>query len=311
VSYDDYDELLSAGGVDAVYIALPTHLHREYAVRAAERGVHVLCEKPLGVTELDCTKMIAAAEEHGVSLMTAYRLHFERANLEAIEIVQGGELGRIRSFHSTFTQNVKPGDVRLLPVEQGGGALFDMGIYCVNAARYLFRAEPTSAHAVSISGVDERFAHCDAMTSAILRFPDDRIATFTCGFDGADVSMYRVVGSDGELVMEPAYEYATELAYRVRAFGHRTERHFEKRDQFGPELFYFSECILDGRRPEPDGQEGLADVRLIESIHESARTGRAVDVPQSKRLRRPGRKQQIERPGFDEPPEVHASSPRQ
>jgi glucose-fructose oxidoreductase len=311
VSYDEYDELLSSGKVDAVYIALPNHLHREYAVRAAELGVHALCEKPLAVTERDCMKMIAAAEESGVTLMTAYRLHFERANLEAIEIVQGDELGRIRSFHSIFTQNVKPGDIRLSPVEQGGGALYDLGIYCVNAARYLFRAEPICVHAVSISGVDERFAHCDATTSAILRFPDDRIATFTCGFDGADVSMYRVVGSDGELVMEPAYEYATELGYRVRASGHRTERRFEKRDQFGPELFYFSECILEGRQPEPDGHEGLADVRVIESIHESARTGRVVNVPPTQRSRRPGIEQRIERPGFDEPPKVHASGPRQ
>jgi predicted dehydrogenase len=123
--------------------------------------------------------------------------------------------------------------------------------------------------------------------------------------------MYRVVGSDGELVMEPAYEYATELGYRVRASGHRTERRFEKRDQFGPELFYFSECILEGRQPEPDGHEGLADVRVIESIHESARTGRVVNVPPTQRSRRPGIEQRIERPGFDEPPKVHASGPRQ
>ena len=112
-SYDQFDECLRSGVVDAVYIALPNHLHREYTERAARAGVHVLCEKPMAVTEEDCLAMIRAAEENGVKLMVAYRLHFEEANLKAIELVQGGRLGEPRLFDSVFTMQVKPGDIRL------------------------------------------------------------------------------------------------------------------------------------------------------------------------------------------------------
>ena len=120
--YDRYDECLASGEVDAVYIALPNHMHRDFAVRAAEAGKHILCEKPLAVTEEECEDMIQAAERWGVRLMTAYRLHFDRANLEAIEIVRSGKLGEARVFDSVFTMQVKDEDnIRLNPPDQGGG----------------------------------------------------------------------------------------------------------------------------------------------------------------------------------------------
>lgn len=112
-SYDDYEKCLESGEVDAVYIALPNHLHRDYAVRAAKAGIHVLCEKPMAVTEEDCRAMIAAAENAKVKLMVAYRLHFEPANLEAVRLALSGELGEARYFDSVIAQQVKKGDVRL------------------------------------------------------------------------------------------------------------------------------------------------------------------------------------------------------
>src|SRR5215211_1906007 len=114
-SYNQYEECLRSGSVDAVYIALPNHLHRPYSEQAARAGVHVLCEKPMAVTEDDCLSMIRVAEENGVKLMVAYRLHFEEANLKAIELVQGGKLGDPRLFESVFTMQVKAGDIRLNP----------------------------------------------------------------------------------------------------------------------------------------------------------------------------------------------------
>ena len=255
--YEQYAECLESGNIDAVYIALPNSMHRDYTIAACRAGVHVLCEKPLAVTEADCEQMIEAAAEHRVKLMVAYRLHFEQANLKAVEIAQSGRLGELRSFHSVFTMQVKDGDIRLKK-DLGGGTLYDIGIYCINAARYIFRAEPIEVAAFSANNGDKRFSEVDEMMSAILRFPDDRLASFTSSFGAADISSYRVVGTEGHLRVDPAYEFATALEHHLTIKGRTRERKFERRDQFGPELVTFSDCILDDRDPEPSGDEGLA-----------------------------------------------------
>src|SRR5262249_33982730 len=151
-----------------------------------------------------------AADDNRVKLMIAYRLHFEEANLKAIEEVQAGRLGDARIFNSVFTLQVEAGNIRLRK-ETGGGTLYDIGIYCINAARYLCRAEPTEALAVTATRAEPRFHEIEEMTSAILRFPDDRLASFTCSFGAASVSTYRVVGTKGTLCVNPAYEFAGEL----------------------------------------------------------------------------------------------------
>ena len=309
-SYDQFDECLQSGSLDAVYIALPNHLHREYTERAARAGVHVLCEKPMAVTEEDCLAMIRAADENGVKLMVAYRLHFEEANLKAIELVQGGKLGDPRLFESVFTMQVKPGDIRLNARELGGGPLYDIGVYCINAVRNIFGAEPMEVVAFSANNGEPRFQQCEEMTGAILRFPGrERLASFTCSFNGADVSTYRVVGTKGELVMDPAYEYAGELKQRVIVDGRARERSFPKRDQFAPELISFSECILTGAAPEPSGWEGLADVRVIRALYRSTDTGQPVALEPFTREDRSSLEQEIRRPPVSKPDLVNTESP--
>ena len=309
-SYDQFDECVGSGILDAVYIALPNHLHREYTERAARAGVHVLCEKPMAVTEEDCLAMIRAAEEGGVKLMVAYRLHFEEANLKAIELVQGGRLGDPRLFDSVFTMQVKQGDIRLNPRELGGGPLYDIGVYCINAVRNLFGAEPMEVVAFSANNGDPRFQQCEEMTSAILRFPGrERLASFTCSFNGGDVSSYRVVGTQGELVMDPAYEYAGDLKQRVTIDGRTRERTFPKRDQFAPELISFSECILTGAAPEPSGWEGLADVRVIRALYRSADSGQPVSLEPFTKEERPTLEQENRRPAVSKPELVNTESP--
>ena len=310
--YEDYDDLLADDLVDAVYIALPNHLHRDYVVRSAEANMHVLCEKPLGVTSTECEEMVAACEDHDVLLMTAYRLHFEAANLEAINTARRGDIGDPRFVQASFSQNVAAGDVRLKPVEEGGGTIYDMGIYCINAARYLFGADPTEVVTLSESNSgDKRFSECDEMTGAILRFPDNRVATFITSFGAYETSTYRLVGTDGEIVLDPAFEYATNLAYEVHAGDQSHGETLEKRDQFAPELIYFSECIHRNSTPEPDGYEGWGDVQIIEAIYESARSGEAVSVDVVEPPKRPDVNQIITRPGFDKPDEIGASSPKE
>lgn len=310
-SYAGYEACLRSGDIDAVYITLPNHLHREYAVRAAEAGVHVLCEKPMAVTETECEEMIGAAADHGVKLMIAYRLHFEEANLKAVELAQSGRLGELRLFDSTFTQNVTdPDNIRLSPIAMGGGAVYDIGTYCINAARYLFRAEPVEVTAFSVSDTnDARFHQCDEMTAVLLRFPGERLASFVCSFGAADVSRYRLVGTRGDLRLEPAYDYAAKLRHYLTLDDWTRKRTFSKRDQFAPELLYFSSCVLGDIEPEPSGWEGLADVRVIRAIHTAARTRQAVQLPPFTRSIRPSPGQEIHKPPVVKPETIHARGP--
>ena len=307
-SYDDYDALLTSGTIDAVYIALPNSMHCNYAVRAARAGIHVLCEKPMAMTEKECQRMIDAADETDVKLMIAYRLHFEEANLKAIEIARSGKLGEIRFFSSVFGQQVKPTDIRLKK-ELGGGTVWDMGVYCINAARYLFQEEPIQVAAFSAKNGEMRFAEVDEMTSALLRFSDDRLAVFTSSFNSGEVSQYRIVGTKGDLTMQPAYDYNLPLKSMLTIDGNSKIEEFPRRDQFAAELIYFSNCILTGQDPEPSGAEGLADVRVVRAIYQSAETGQPVALGPFDRDRRPDRRQAIKRPPVRKPELVHAESP--
>jgi predicted dehydrogenase len=307
-SYEEYDRALSQ--VDAVYLVLPNHLHREYAVRAAQAGVHVLCEKPMAVTEEDCEAMIEAADANDVKLMIAYRLHFEEANLEAIRLVRSGKLGNPRVFDSAFTQQVADDNIRLTEaVEKGGGPVYDMGVYCINAARYLFQAEPIGVLASSANNGEERFGWVDEMTSVLMRFPEERLATFTCSFGAADVSRYSLIGTKGSLTAEPAYDYSIALKHQLKIGEKTSTSRFPKRDQFAAELLYFSECILKDKEPEPSGWEGLADVRIVRAIYESARTGRMVELAEWLAKKKPTMRQEIHRPSHGKPKTVNAESP--
>lgn len=312
--YDEYDELLKSGDIDAVYIALPNELHADYTCRAARAGVHILCEKPMAPTEAECLQMIRTAGEAGVRLMIAYRLHFDALTLEVIKQIEGGRIGRPRIFTSAFSQNVKPGDIRLAPIEEGGGTVYDMGIYCINAARYLFQEEPCEVRAYSQSPSDDpRFEHCDEVTSAILAFPSGAQAQFTSSFGAYRSGDCRIIGTEGEIRIKNAYDYVGDMTYVLSdKDGHETSKTLPQRDQFAAELCYFAKCIQEGRTPEPDGVEGLADVRIVEAIYESARTGRPIPLEAVERDRRPRIGQAITYPPVSEkPPEINASSPGQ
>ena len=307
-SYEQYEQCLNSGEIDAVYIALPNNLHRDYTERAAKAGIHVLCEKPMAVNEKDCQAMIAAAESANVKLMIAYRLHFEIGNLKAIEIVHSPKFGEIRIFNSVFTQHVKEGDIRL-KAQLGGGPLYDIGIYCINAARYLFKAEPEEVLAVSESNKDKRFREVDEMNSAIMRFPGNRLAAFTCSFGAASEASYEVVGTNGVLKVGHCYEMVSPITHELTINEKTTKKAYPKRDQFAPELIYFSDCILKNKTPEPSGLEGLADVQIIEALMESAKSRRWVETPPIAEHKRPTLAQEIAKPAVREPELVNAAAP--
>src|SRR5207302_10179240 len=166
----------------------------------------VLCERPMANTKEDCEAMMRAAAKNNVKLMIAYRLHFNDANLHAVRVVQSGELGELRYFGSLFGLQVKERNIRTRKA-LGGGTLFDIGIYCINAARYLFHDEPIELVGLTANNREKRFAEIEEISGAILRFPGERLATFTCTFGSVAIAEYEVVGTKGHLRLENAYEY--------------------------------------------------------------------------------------------------------
>jgi predicted dehydrogenase len=308
--YDRFEECLALPEVEAVYIVLPNTLHAEYAIRAAKAGVHVLCEKPLATTEAECREMIRACEENDVRLMTAYRLHFEQANLTAVEAVREGKIGEPRLFTSTFSFQVKAPNIRL-ERDKGGGVLWDIGVYCVNAARYLFRAEPVEVFAFSDTSGDPRFTETEEAASVVMRFPQGKLAAFNVSFGAEAVASYHLVGTEGTLKVDNAYEYNGELRWELMSQGKTRRGKVPERDQIAPELVTFSDCILEGREPEPDGWEGLTDVRIITALYESARTGQPIKLEPFERPRRPTKEQEQHRPPSETPEYVNVEAPSQ
>lgn len=308
IHYDGLDDLLASGRVDAVYVAVPNDLHAEMTLIAARHGVHVLCEKPMAPTEAECMQMIRACEQRGVKLMIGYRLHFQSANLVAVEIARGGELGDPRVFSSTFSLQVRGGNVRVQP-RRGAGPLFDLGIYCVNAARYLFRAEPAEVMALKLAGRDPRFSAVDEAYAVTMRFPHERVAQFTCSFGAFDRAHYEVIGTDGMLTLDNAYDYTTEMYMHILGKHGEKSRTFERSDQVAAEIEYFARCIRDDVDPEPSGWEGLADVRILQAAQQSTRFGRAVPIDPILRPRRPYLGQEIDIDPHPEPPLVGVQQP--
>src|SRR4051812_7874019 len=246
--------------------------------------------------------------EHKVRLMTAYRLHFEEGNLAAIEAAHSGKIGEPRLFTSVHTMQVEPDNIRV-DLSLGGGPLEDIGIYCLNAARYIFKAEPEEVTAIAIRGKDRRFKEVPEAVSATLRFPKDRLATFLCGFGETKVSEYRVIGTEGLLKMDPAFTWNDDIEQTISRHDKSKTKTFKHRDQIAAELIYFSDCIRQQKNPEPSGEEGLLDVRIIDALRRSYREQRRIRLRPLAKKRRPHRGQSIKRRPAKKPAPVKAPAP--
>ncbi len=308
-SYQEYEQCLKSGQIDAVYIALPNSLHYKFVIQTAKAGIHILCEKPMAISEKECMAMTQIAHNHKVKLMIAYRLHFEEGNLKAAKIANSGRLGDIRIFNSTFTMMVKPSNIRM-NYQMSRGTLYDTGIYSINAARNVFRDEPTEVIALS-SKNNKQAKNVEEMIGAILKFPKERIALLISSFGASSTSMYEVIGTKGTLRVDPAFHHKSEVSHYVKINEKTKKSTFPIRDQFAPELIYFSKCILNNTNPEPSGREGQADVRIIEAIYNSARLGKSIKLNEFQKHARPTIKQTITRKGVPNPRIVHAQAPSQ
>jgi predicted dehydrogenase len=307
-SYDEYDACLASGEIDAVYIALPNSMHREYAVRAAEAGIHVLLEKPIAVTSHDGLMIARAAEKAKVKLMIAYRLHFDPSNLDAIKLVHSGKIGEPRYFTSEFGYELNDENIRM-STKEGGSPLHDIGVYCINATRYLFKADPTEVFAFS-STPDARFqGKIKETVTAMLKFPDGELASFTCSFGSGGISNYRVVGTKGNLYIDNAYEYVGAMKHTL-TIGEKIKKWITKPgDQFAAEISYFTNCILHNRQPEPAGTEGIVDVKIVEALLTTLKTGKPVSLKLPKVTRRPSQAQKIKMKAHGEPKLVDVEQP--
>lgn len=279
LDYSSYDELISSDRIDAVYIALPNAMHADFAIRALMAGKHALVEKPLATSLAEAEAMIAAARDGGTFLMTAYRLHFEPGTHAMLAALRAGEVGEPTYFAATFGFQAGAGNHRL-QAAQWGGPLQDVGVYCLNAARHVFQAEPLAVQAMAARpAADPRFAEIDASLAVTLTFPGQRLAQFFCSFGSALTETIRVVGSSGELVMDPAFRFESAMSLRIRSGGGERVQTFPRVDHFAGQIAWFSDCIRQGREPAADGEEGLADMRVLLAIEKAARTGRVVALP--------------------------------
>ncbi|WP_242181870.1 Gfo/Idh/MocA family oxidoreductase [Sphingomonas sp. CARO-RG-8B-R24-01] len=311
-SYEQFDTVLASGTIDAVYLGTPNWRHAEFAIPALEAGIHVLSEKPLEISVALSEKIRAAAAASSAKLMVAYRLHFEPGTLDAIDRIRAGELGDLVAFTSFFGQMVDPANHRASSGIEAG-PLFDMAPYPINAIRYLFGAEPVAVEAaIGTRHAQSGCADFDDTVAVTLRMPGDRLAQFTVSYYTNNIDSLIIAGTKGSIHMSPAYGFGMGIAQTRRIGDETTEETFKTTDQFGGEMRYFSDCILNDREPEPDAEEGVADLRVIEGIVRALKSGQREELAPFERLRRIDTKAQVQTLGAVTPPkDVNASSPTQ
>jgi predicted dehydrogenase len=274
-TYDTMEQMARNKDIDVVYVVTPNALHLEHTQRAAKAGKHVYSEKPMETSVERAQQMIDACKKANRKLGVAYRCRFEPHHLECIRIAREKELGAVRVVESSFGFTAgDPSQWRLKRALSGGGALMDVGIYALQATRYITGEEPTSVLAVETKTDPVKFAEVDETIAWSAKFPSGAVASCSTSFNSADTGHYRVRAEKGWFGLEPAFNY-TGIKGR-RSDGRDIS--FPPIDQFAAEMDDFSRCILESRESIVSGEEGLRDIKILMAIYESARTGRAVSL---------------------------------
>lgn len=272
-TYDSMDAIRSNPDIDVVYVITPPATHPAFAIRAAGLGKHVCSEKPMAPTVDECRKMIRACSLAGTLLQIGYRCHYEAHNLRAIKACRSGELGKITSMRSDHGFNIGRGQWRTERALAGGGSMMDIGIYSLNALRYLSGEEPVEVVATITNPSDDpRFVDCEDTVDFKLTFPSGLVGHGTSGYSWIPgKNQFEVVGSKGTMVANPATAYGGDtltIDGRVVAV--------EANNQWAAQMDHFSECVRSGKKPATPGEEGLTDIRIVQAIYESAKTGEPV-----------------------------------
>lgn len=284
--YRNFDRIAQNPEVEVVYIVLPNSMHAEFTVRAARAGKHVLCEKPMAVSASECQQMIDACRTADRKLMVAYRSQYEPMNRAIRKMVVDKQLGMLKEFISTNSQNMgDPNHWRLKKALAGGGAMPDIGLYCLNGARFLSGEEPTEVMAWTDSTPgDVRFREVEENVHFMLRFPSGFRATCHASYGAHKSQMLRLMGSDGWAELDPGYAYEGNRMRYARKVGDRvvvSEPQIPQKDQFALEMDHIAECVRNNVTPHTPGEEGLQDHRIMEAIYASARAnGKAMPLAQ-------------------------------
>ncbi|HEX7345186.1 MAG TPA: Gfo/Idh/MocA family oxidoreductase [Candidatus Limnocylindrales bacterium] len=275
--HDSYEALLADPAVEAVYVPLPNHLHAPWAIAAAEAGKHVLCEKPLAMTAADAQRMIAAAEAAGVLLMEAFMYRLHPSWVAARELVAAGRIGRLTAVQSWFSFfNDDPTNIRNI-AEAGGGALYDIGCYCINLSRMLFGGEPERVEGVVVR---DRVAGIDVVTSGILEFAGG-VASFTCSTRAEDDQRVDIYGASGRISIEIPFNIPPDRPTRifVTAGGDPpvaplTETMtFPPADPYTVEADAFALAVLEGLPAPVPPSDAVANLRVMERLLAAAEPG--------------------------------------
>jgi len=278
-NYQNYDSIRDNPDVDIIYIVLPNGMHAEYTIRGVQAGKHVLCEKPMANTPADCQAMIDAARKANRKLMVAYRCRYEPYNQEMIRLAQSQELGKLKVLECDTGFHIgDPTQWRLKKSLAGGGSMMDIGIYSLQAARYISGEEPIEVNAFMYSTPgDEHFREVEETVMFQLRFPSGVHANCSSSYGYSGQSRFRAVTTDGWFELEPAQNY-TGLRMRVNRRNQLEEVNLPQRDHFAAEMDHMSGCVVENKEPLTPGEEGLRDIKLIQSIYEAAENHTTVKV---------------------------------
>lgn len=275
-AYGSYEGLLGESDIDAVYIPLPNALHAEWTIKAAERGKHVLCEKPLCPTAAEAADVVSYCRAQGVRLMDGFMWPHHPRTRRIRQMIDDGVIGEVRRVTGAFTFRMDPFDpknVRLRP-DLAGGSLLDVGCYAVSAIRWAMRAEPVRvfAHARHAHGVDVE-------VSGQLVFSDDRSATFDCGFTLPYRSGLEIVGTTGTIRVARMWAPHARATWEVEVNGQPPVEHVvEGEDQIVRMLDEFAAAVWEGRDPRPGPDEAVKTLRVLDAIRRSIADGREMDV---------------------------------
>jgi predicted dehydrogenase len=277
-TYDSMHKLADNPDIDVIYIVTPNALHADQAAAAFKAGKHVFCEKPMEISVERCQKMINDAKAANRKLAVAYRCQYEPNNLECIRIARAKELGDIKIVEATFNVSIgAPGQWRLKRALAGGGALMDVGIYALQAARYLTGEEPVEVTALEGKTNPQKYAEVEESMIWQMRFPGGAIANCSSSYETALGARFRVYAERGWFGLDPAFLYSGNRGMR----SDRKEINLPADDLFTLEMDDFSRCILENRESKVSGEEGLRDVRIMMAIYEAARTGRSVKLSEA------------------------------
>ncbi len=283
ISYDQFHDGVATDAYDAVYVVTPNALHMEYVETAADYGKHVLCEKPMERSSERARELEAICASAGVELMIAYRMHTEPAVRRARELVDAGYVGTPMAVDGDMSQrlldriNPDPDQWRLDEWLAGGGALFDIGIYPLNTARFLLDADPIAVTGTT-SSTHDAFDDVDETVSFGLRFPDGVTGRCYASHNARQSSSITVTGTEGQIRVEPAFFQDQPRALHVSRGDGRARIELEPVDQMLEEFDYFADRIRGDAPIYPDGDHGRIDVEIMEAIYEGAADDRWVSL---------------------------------